>query len=75
MALARLAAHIQVRASGAWLWQRPAESADALAPPAAEWSRERTLEQIGGAICQIKYEDGQDPHTSNIAPGVVCPLR
>jgi hypothetical protein len=70
-ALSRFAAHIQLRAHGAWLWQPPRGTPDPLLPPAPEPSPEETLEQIAHAICQIKYEDGQDPHASNIAPGLI----
>ena len=70
-ALSRFAAHIQMRAHGAWLWQAPQGTPDPLTPPAPERSRERTLDEIAQAICQIKYEDGQDPHASIIAPGLV----
>ena len=70
-ALSRFATHIQMRAHGAWLWQPPEDSTNPLAPPAPELSREQTLERISRVICQIKYEDGQDPHASIIAPGVV----
>lgn len=70
-ALSRFAAHLQMRAHGAWLWQPPKGTPDPLLPPAPDPSREQTLEQIARAICQIKYEDGQDPHESRIAPGLV----
>ena len=70
-ALSLFAAHIQMRAHGAWLWQPPEGTPDPLTPPAPEPSREQTLERISRAICQIKYEDGQDPHASVIAPGLV----
>lgn len=70
-ALSRLATHLQMRAQGAWLWRPPSGPPAPLAAPPPELSREDTLEQICRAICQIKYEDGQDPHASIIAPGIV----
>ena len=70
-ALSLFAAHIQMRAHGAWLWQTPEGTPNPLTPPAPELSREQTLERIARVICQIKYEDGQDPHASVIAPGLV----
>ena len=74
-ALSRFATHIQMRAHGAWLWQPPEGPADPHAAPMPELSREHTLERISRVICQIKYEDGQDPHASIIAPGVVVVSR
>ena len=70
-ALSRFAAHLQLRAHAAWLWQPPQGTPDPLREPTPQLSRENTLERIARAICQIKYEDGQDPHASNIAPGLV----
>lgn len=70
-ALSRFAAHIQMRSPGAWLWQAPKGTPDPLEAPSPELSREQTLEHIARAICQIKYEDGQDAHESMIAPGLV----
>ena len=70
-ALSRFAAHIQTRAHGAWLWQAPEGPPDPLKAPPHELPPEQTLERIAHAICQIKYEDGQDPHASVIAPGIV----
>jgi hypothetical protein len=70
--LGRFAAHVQLRAQGAWIWQPPPTSADPLATPPPELSREETLERIAQAVCRIKYEDGQDAHASIIAPGVVA---
>lgn len=70
--LAQFAAHIQVRARDAWVWQAPDGVPDPLAAPLPKLSREQTLEQIVRVICQLKYEDGQDPHSSIIAPGAVA---
>jgi hypothetical protein len=70
--LGRFAAHLQLRAHGAWVWQRPLALADPLSAPPPELSREETLERITQVICRIKYEDGQGAHTSIIAPGLVA---
>jgi hypothetical protein len=75
-ALAAFARHLQTEARDAWMWQRPRGRADALTPPPPELSREHTLELAAESILAIKYTDGQDPHESRIAPGVlVVPME
>lgn len=70
-ALGLLSSHIQLRARDVWLWRAPEVHADALSPAPPELPRESALEAAAHTITQIKYEDGQDPHESLIAPGVL----
>ncbi len=70
-ALADFTRHVQAEARDAWIWRRPPGRVDALTPLLPEISREHTLELIAEAISDIKYTDGQDPHESRIAPGVL----
>jgi DNA replication terminus site-binding protein Ter len=70
-ALATFTDHLQTEARDAWIWRKPSGKVDALTPPAPEISREHTLELIAQALNDIKYTDGQDPHESRIAPGVL----
>ena len=70
-ALATFTHHLQTEARDAWIWRKPSGKVDALTPPAPEISREHTLELIAQALNDIKYTDGQDPHESRIAPGVL----
>lgn len=63
--------HLQAEARDAWVWQKPRGTVNALTPPPPELSREHTLEVIAEALLAIKYTDGQDPHESHIAPGIV----
>jgi hypothetical protein len=69
--LARLAAHIQLRARDAWVWQAPVDDANPFATPPPDLSPELTRETIARAIQAIKYEEGQPSHESRIAPGLV----
>src|SRR5580658_10914617 len=62
---------LQIEAREAWVWQKPRGAVNALTPPAPELSREHTLEVISEALTTIKYTDGQDPHESHIAPGIL----
>lgn len=70
--LARFTRHLQLESPDAWIWQKPRGNATALTPPPPELSREHTLELIAEALKAIKYTDGQSPHESYIAPGVVA---
>lgn len=70
-ALAAFTRHVQGEARDAWIWRKPPGRVDALTPPLPEISREHTLELIVEAVNDIKYTDGQDPHESRIAPGVL----
>ena len=70
-ALAEFTRHVQVDARDAWIWRKPPGRVDALTPLPPEISRAHTLELIAEAVNDIKYTDGQDPHESRIAPGVV----
>lgn len=70
-ALEEFTHHLQVEARDAWVWQKPRGLANALTPPTAELTREHTLELITEALTAIKYTEGQDPHESYIAPGIV----
>jgi hypothetical protein len=70
-ALAQFTHHLQGEARDAWVWQKPRGVANALTPPAPELSREHTFEVISEALTTIKYTDGQDPHESHIAPGIL----
>ncbi len=70
-ALAHFTRHLEVEAHAAWMWQRPRGEANALAAVPPDLSREHTLELAIEAIQTIKYADGQDPHESHIAPGVL----
>lgn len=69
--LKRLAEHVQRQARDAWVWQRPDRNRDAFSAPSAEFSPERTREEIAEAITAIKYVDGQGVYESRIAPGIV----
>ena len=69
--LGRLAGALPFETRDAWIWQRGDADANALTAPPPELSREQTLEAAGDAIRTIKYEEGQDPHESRIAPGVL----
>ncbi|MDB6007891.1 MAG: hypothetical protein JWL65_141 [Gammaproteobacteria bacterium] len=69
--LTRLAEHVQRQARDAWVWRRPHEGTRAVSGPPAEFSPERTREEVAEAITAIKYVDGQGVYESRIAPGVV----
>src|ERR1700722_18259128 len=70
-ALAHFTHHLQGEARDCWVWQKPRGVVNALTPPAPELSHEHTLEVISEALTTIKYTDGQDPHESHIAPGIL----
>lgn len=69
--LARFTRH-QLESPDAWIWQKPRGEATALTPPPLELSRKHTLELIAEALKAIKYTDGQAPHESYIAPGIIA---
>jgi DNA replication terminus site-binding protein (Ter protein) len=70
-ALAEFTHHLHSGARDAWIWQKPRGNVAAPTHAPAELSREHTLERITESLEDIKYTDGQDPHESRIAPGVV----
>jgi hypothetical protein len=66
-----LSTHIRWEARDVWQWRRPPPPFDALSAPLPDLPRNETLSALTAAMCKIKYEDGQDPHSSIIAPGVI----
>jgi len=63
--------YLRSEARDAWAWQRPRGPANALTPHLPEISRELTLELLSQSLEDLKYTDGQDPHESRIAPGII----
>jgi len=70
-ALTAFTHHVRWSSRDAWIWRKPEGLVDAQSALSPEISREDTLELIAQAVKDIKYTDGQDPHESRIAPGVL----
>lgn len=67
--LEEFAEHVRREARGVWMWRPESAAAPRIALPAL--SRTEALEAATRALLTIKYENGQDPHESRIAPGLL----